>query len=83
MFLTLQITGEAIVAEQNEIQPHANKDIDITSVAYEKVDQPGAKSFLKQMQGLSAHAALVMQCCCAQQFPALYSSTSYCTVNLR
>jgi len=47
----MQLTGEAIVADQNEIQPHANNDIDITSVSYEKVDQPGAKSFLKQMQG--------------------------------
>ena len=39
------------MADQNEIQPHANKDMDITSVAYEKVDQPGAKSLLQQAQG--------------------------------
>jgi hypothetical protein len=37
----MQLTGEAIVADQNEIQPHANHDVDITSVAYEKVEQPG------------------------------------------
>ena len=54
VFLTMQITGEAIVADQNEFQPLVNKennDVDITNVAYEKVDQPGAKSLLKQAQG--------------------------------
>jgi hypothetical protein len=39
------------VADQNEFQPlvnKENKDVDITSVAYEKVEQPGPKSLLKQ-----------------------------------
>jgi NADH-quinone oxidoreductase subunit I len=42
------------VAEQNEVnslQPHESKDVDITAIAYEKVDQPGAKSFFAQLQG--------------------------------
>jgi NADH-quinone oxidoreductase subunit I len=42
------------VADQNEsnlVQPHISNDVDITSVAYEKVDQPGAKSFWAQLQG--------------------------------
>ena len=36
---------------ENQLQPQVNKDVDITSVSYEKVDQPGAKSLLKQAQG--------------------------------
>ena len=41
--------------ESNSVQPQISNqlsnDVDITSVAYEKVDQPGAKSFWKQLQG--------------------------------
>ena len=37
--------------ESNSVQPHISNDVDITSVAYEKVDQPGAKSFWAQLQG--------------------------------
>ena len=51
MFQIVFLTREAIVADQNEFQPlvnKENKDVDITSVAYEKVEQPGPKSLLKQ-----------------------------------
>ena len=54
MFQIVFQTREAIVADQNEFQPlvnKENKDVDITSIAYEKVEQPGPKSLLKQAQG--------------------------------
>ena len=62
--------------ESNSLQPLGSNDVDITAVAYEKVDQPGPKSFWAQLQGFWLTFATMFKKVNTVQYPEVKEPTA-------